>query len=51
MPVVIIDVRPSPRAVYVETKSKEILFVRANNTTREMPVSEIHDYISQRWTR
>jgi hypothetical protein len=48
--VVLVDVNPSPKPVYVKSsKSVEVFYVRANNTTRQLPLSEIHDWVTARW--
>lgn len=48
--VVLIDVNPSPKPIFVKTsKSVEVFYVRANNTTRQLALSEIHDWVANRW--
>ncbi|MGH3906164.1 MAG: AlbA family DNA-binding domain-containing protein [Pseudonocardiaceae bacterium] len=47
--VVLVDVNPSPKAVYVKTsKNVEAFYVRANNTTQQLALSEIHDWFTAR---
>ncbi|MDQ0379990.1 GmrSD restriction endonuclease domain-containing protein [Amycolatopsis thermophila] len=48
--VVVIDVSPSSKPVFARvTKNDEAFFVRANNTTRQLGISEAHEYIGTRW--
>lgn len=48
--VVLIDVNPSSKPVFTRTsKTDEVFFVRANNTTKQMSIAEAHDYITTRW--
>ncbi|SDG04274.1 Putative DNA-binding domain-containing protein [Lentzea fradiae] len=48
--VVLIDVHPSSKPVFTRTsKSEEVFFVRANNTTRQLSIAQAHDYITTRW--
>jgi hypothetical protein len=49
--IVLIDVSPSSKPVFARTgKQDEVFFVRANNTTRQLGISEAHEYISTRWS-
>lgn len=49
--VVAIEVEPSSQPVYVNAKGRESFFVRVNNSTRELPISEIYSYIGNRWSK
>ena len=45
-----IDVAPATRPVWARTSVRDrVFFVRANNSTREMPDAEVEDYILDRW--
>ncbi len=44
-----IRVHRSPTPVYVKWKGEERLFVRVNNTTREMKGRDLHSYLTEHW--
>ncbi len=44
-----IAVEPAPEPVWVTTDSRERLFVRAGNSTRELPGSEVFGYTRRHW--
>ena len=38
-----------PKPVYYKSEEEEIFFIRANNTSRRLPNSQVPDYIKQHW--
>lgn len=41
--------KKAPKPVFHKSDGDEALFVRANNTSRRIPNSQVHDYIKQNW--
>jgi hypothetical protein len=41
--------KKTPKPVFWKSDGDEALFVRANNTSRRIPNSQVHDYIKQNW--
>jgi hypothetical protein len=47
--VCVVSVRPSPRPVYLEAKSGPEFWLRSGNSTRQLKVNEVTDYVMHRW--
>lgn len=41
--------KKAPKPVYYKSEKEEIFFIRANNTSRRLPNSQVPDYIKQHW--
>lgn len=47
--VCLIEVRPSPKPVYLKTNGDEEFFIRTGNTTTPLSLSETNSYIDSHW--